>query len=273
MGSIGADITDNWTRLQVSASDGVVEVALARPEARNALDPTMMVELTELARRLRRHPASRAVILRGEATFFSAGVDLGAARGRNGSANTLLDLRCQVAAGPDLCRAWEEIEAPTVVAIEGFCIGGAAALAVACDFRIMGHGAHMRLPEIPLGMNMSWQTLPRLAALVGPSRAKRMALFGDKLDTETCLAWGLCDEAAPSGGALEAARRWAARLAALPPLPVRMTKEAVNAAALANAQAVSVMDRDQYLLAARSKDLSEGVAAFFEKRPPKFTGD
>src|SRR5690348_8335617 len=104
-------------------------------------------------------------------------------------------------AGPDLCRAWGVIEAAAVCAIGGYCIGGASALAVACDFRIMGEGAYMRLPEVPLGMNMSWRTLPRLVALIGPARTKRFVMFGEKADAETCLAWGLCDEVAPKGGA------------------------------------------------------------------------
>jgi len=144
---------------------------------------------------------------------------------------------------------------------------------VACDFRVMVAEAYLRLPEVPLGINMSWRSIPRIAALVGPSRAKQFVMFGEACDAGRCAEWGFADEVVAKGGALEAARRWAAKVAALPPLPIRMTKEAVNAVTAATAQASIYMDRDQYLLAAGSADFREGVAAFREKRPGKFSGN
>lgn len=260
-----------WRTIQVSRREAVAQVRLHRPQARNALNGELMGELTEAARRLRLRTDVLAVVLTGADGFFSAGADLS---GRGGTEHpTLMDQRRDLMAGPDLCRAWEEVEAVTICAIEGYCIGGGSALAVACDFRIMGEGAYQRLPEVPLGMNMSWRTLPRLVALIGPARTKRYVMFGEPVDAATCLAWALCDEVAPAGGALAAAHALADKLAALPPLPIRMTKEAVNAIASANAHASIHMDRDQFLLASRSADYREGVAAFREKRPGRFTGD
>ena len=260
-----------WRHIAVTRGDTVAEVVIARPDARNALNGELMEELTEAARLLRLRTDVLAVILTGTPTYFSAGADLSASQARSGQG--LLEARRSVMAGPDLCRAWEEIEAVTIAAIEGYCIGGASALAVSCDFRVMGEGAYMRLPEVPLGMNMSWRTLPRLVALIGPSRTKQYVMFGEAADAARCLDWGMADEVAPTGEALAAARRWGEKVAALPPLPVRMTKEAVNAIAGSGAQASIYMDRDQFLLASRSADCREGVAAFREKRPGKFTGD
>lgn len=261
-----------WKTVRVSRRGAIVEVALHRPDARNALDNLLMDELTEVARLLRLRPDVAAVILAGAERYFSAGADLKSAGERN-AAPTLLESRRAVMRGPDLCRAWEEIEAVTLAAIEGYCIGGAAALAVACDFRIMGRSAYMRLPEVPLGMNMSWRTLPRLVALMGPARAKRFVMFGEPADAAACEAWGMCDEVAEDGDALAAARRWAEKVAKLPPLPVRMTKEAITAIASAGDHAAIHMDRDQFLLATRTADYREGVQAFFEKRDGHFKGD
>ncbi len=261
-----------WAHLEVTRREAVAEVALARPEARNALNGPLMEELTEAARLLRLRTDVLAVILTGTESYFSAGADLSASQAR-AAQPTLLEARRTVMAGPDLCKAWEEIEAVTIAAIEGYCIGGASALAVSCDFRVMGSAAYMRLPEVPLGMNMSWRTLPKLVALAGPSRAKQYVMFGEACDAERCLAWGFADEVVPAGQARAAARRWADKVAALPPLPVRMTKEAVNAIAAATAQASIYMDRDQYLLASRTSDYREGIAAFREKRPGEFKGD
>lgn len=260
-----------WEHLSVSREGAVAEVRLNRPAARNALNTALMIELTEFARAVRRRADLTCVILTGTDRYFSAGADLAAQGERRRP--TLLETREAVMAGPDMCEAWEEIEAVTLVAIEGYCIGGGCALAVACDFRLMGEGAYMRLPEVPLGINMSWRSLPRITGLVGPARAKRFVMFGEAADARTCLDWGFCDEVVAAGEALTEARLWAAKLAALPPLPVRMTKEAIDAAAKAGDHAATFMDRDQYLLTSRSEDFREGVAAFFEKRPPKFQGD
>lgn len=260
-----------WTLIRVARRDDTIEVALARPEARNALNGELMAELTEAAALLRLRTDVRAVVLTGAETFFSAGADLSASQARLAQPS-LIENRRAVMAGPDMCRAWSEIEAVTIAAIEGYCIGGAAALVLSCDFRVMGEGAYLRLPEVPLGMNMSWRSIPKITALVGPSRAKQFVMFGEPVDTARCLDWGFADEGVAAGGALDAARRWADKVAALPPLPVRMTKEAVNAVAHATAQASIYMDRDQYLLATSSQDFREGVAAFREKRPGTFTG-
>lgn len=264
----------DYQHLIVSEHSGVVTVKLNRPEARNALNSTLMQELTEFARSYRTRPDVRAIILRGGDTHFSAGADLNSSvEGRKAGKPSLLQLRESVLAGPDMCKAWEEIEPVTIVAIEGYCIGGACALAAACDFRIVGEGASMRLPEVPLGINMSWRSVPRLVSLMGPARAKRFIMFGEKTDAKTCLEWGLADELAPQGQAYARAQAWADKVAALPPLPVRMTKEAVNATAAANHFATSFMDRDQFLLTFGSKDFEEGVKAFFEKREPHFKGE
>lgn len=270
----------NEPSLVVQAHAGITVVRLNRAAALNALDDALMRELCDLAGRLRRQTDLRAVVLTGSASVFSAGVDLAALElgpSPAGAADdtarpSLLELRERVRLGPDLCRAWEAIEAPTVAAIEGPCIGGALALALACDFRIAGAGARVRLPEVALGMNMSWGSLPRLASLVGPARAKRLAIFCEPIDAAGALHWGLVDELAEPGQALATALRWADKLAALPPLPVRMTKEAVNAASGALHQASSFMDRDQFLLALGSADLREGVGAFLAKRKPRFHG-
>jgi enoyl-CoA hydratase len=254
------------------ARDGAVaNVTMDRGDGRNALSKQLILELTQAARSFADDLETQAVILAGKGAF-TAGADLkdpGLDRRR---ANGLIERRHMVRIGPELCEAWERIEQVTICAIEKYCIGGGAALAAACDFRVMGKGAHFRLPEIPLGMNMSWHAVPRLVSLIGPSRAKQFVIFGDKVEADQALAWGLADDVVGDGEALAAARRWADKVAGLPPNAVRMSKVSVNAAANALHHATTYMDADQYALATTSEDYKEAIKAFIEKREPKFTG-
>jgi len=257
--------------ITVSREGAVATVMIDRGDGRNALSRQLILELTETAKSFADDLKTHAVILTAKGAF-TAGADLkdpGLDRRR---ANGLLERRHMVKLGPELCAAWERMEQVTILAIEKYCIGGGVALAASCDFRIMGRSAYLRLPEIPLGMNMSWQAIPRLVALTGPARAKRFAIFGDKLGADEALAWGLADEVVPDGDTLKAARAWADKIATLPPNAVRMTKESVNATAHALLAATSFMDREQYVAATTSEDYREAIKAFLEKREPKFSG-
>ena len=255
----------------VARESAIASVTFDRGDGRNALSRQLILELTETAKSFAEDIETHVVILAGKGAF-TAGADLkdpGLDRRR---ANGLLERRRMVKIGPELCDAWEKVEQVTICAIEKYCIGGGVALAAACDFRILGADAHLRLPEIPLGMNMSWHAVPRLVALIGPARAKRFIIFGEKLEAQEALAWGLADELADSGKAFARAMDWATRLAKLPPNAVRMTKQSVNATANALHQATTFMDGDQYALATTGEDYREAIKAFIEKREPKFTG-
>ncbi len=246
-------------------------VTIDRGDGRNALSRQLMLELTETARSFAHDLETQAVILTANGAF-TAGADLKDPAMSRRQASGLMERRQMLKVGPDMCEAWERVEQVTIAAIERYCIGGGVVLAAACDFRIMGAGAHLRLPEIPLGMNMSWQAIPRLVSLIGPARTKRFVIFGDKLEAEDARDWGLIDEIAGDGRTLAHARDLAEQVGRLPPNPVRMTKQAVNAAANALNYATTYMDLDQYALATSSEDYREAVKAFLEKRPPKFTG-
>jgi enoyl-CoA hydratase/carnithine racemase len=255
----------------IARGGAAATVTMDRGDGRNALSRQLILEMTQAARSFAGDLETQAVIVTGKGAF-TAGADLkdpGLDRRR---ANGLLERRHMVRIGPELCEAWERVEQVTICAIEKYCIGGGAALAASCDFRVMGAGAHFRLPEIPLGMNMSWHAVPRLVSLIGPSRAKQFVIFGEKVEAAQALAWGLADEVVEDGEAFAAARRWADKIAKLPPNAVRMSKVSVNHAANALHRATAFMDADQYALATTSEDYKEAIKAFLEKRDPKFTG-
>ena len=257
--------------ITVAREGGVATVTIDRGDGRNALSRQLILDLTEAARSFADDLETQAVIVTSNGAF-TAGADLKDPAMDRRKATGLLERRHMVRIGPDMCDAWGHVEQITICAIEKYCIGGGVALAGACDFRVMGEGATMRLPEIPLGMNMSWHAVPRLVSLIGPARTKRFVIYGENVSAAEALQWGLADEIAPDGGALAAARVWAQKTAKLPPNAVRMTKQSVNAAANALHHATTYMDLDQYALATTSEDYREAIKAFLEKREPKFTG-
>ena len=251
----------------------IAVVRFDRGDGINALSPQTLRELTDAARHFEDDGDSSVVVLTGGPKAFSAGFDLKDPEGRSRRTMDLGSLRRHLKLGPRLTRAWQEMEQITIGAIEGFCIGGGVALAVALDFRVMARDAHLRVPEIGLGMNMSWQSIPRMLRLIGPARTKQAVILADqRISAAEAHAWGMVEELADSGAAFEAAMALAAKIAAQPPLSVAMTKLTVNRLAHALDDLASHMDVDQFALASLTEDHKEGVAAFLERRKPRFRG-
>jgi enoyl-CoA hydratase/carnithine racemase len=255
----------------LTRDNGVAEVRLDRGDGLNALSMEVLHDLRKAAEALRGDTSVHAVVLSG-ARAFTAGADLADPALADRASAGLLERREMLRAGPDACGACAALDQITVCAIERFCIGGGVSLAVSCDFRVMASDAHLRLPEIPLGMNMSWHTLPRLTALVGPSRAKQMTIFGERVSATAAAEWGLVDQVCAAGDARAQALVWARKAAALPPVAARMSKRTISELAALGASLASHMDLDQFALAATSQDYQEAVSAFLNKRTPTVTG-
>lgn len=249
--------------LTLQRENGVATVTLARENPRNPLSHAIMSGLRDVARWLKTDIETHAVIVTGD-PVFSAGADLKDPDMRTDHMPRLQQ-RQALLLGPDMCAAWEALEQVTICAIEGYCLGGGMALAVACDWRVCAEDAQLRLPEIPLGINMSWQANPRIAALIGPSRAKQVIILGENIAATQAEQWGLVDFVTAKGQSLAKAQELAAKVVALPPLPVRMSKQAVNAHAYALNYASSFMDREQYALLTGSDENKDAIKAFINK--------
>jgi enoyl-CoA hydratase/carnithine racemase len=250
----------------------IAVVRFDRGDGINALSPEAMRQLTDAARSFEDDAETSVVVLTGGKTF-SAGFDLKDPEGRARKTMDLGTLRRNLKVGPRLTKAWQDMEQITIGAIEGFCVGGGVALAVALDFRIMARDAHMRVPEIGLGMNMSWQSVPRMLHLMGPARTKQAVILADqRISAAEAYEWRLVEQVADPGQAFDAAMALAAKVAAQPPLSVAMTKLTVNRLAHALDDLASHMDLDQFALASLSEDHKEGVEAFLTRRKPRFNG-
>jgi enoyl-CoA hydratase/carnithine racemase len=251
----------------------IAVVRFDRGDNINALSGQAMRELRDVTRDFEDDLETSVVILTGSAKAFSAGFDLKDPEGRQRDTLSVGERIHRQRLGPRMCKAWQDMDQVTIAAIEGHCIGGGAALVVALDFRFCGKSAHFRIPEVELGMNMSWGSIPRLLALMGPARTKQaVILASDRIGAAEALDWRLVEKVVEDGQALAASMAFAERIARQPPIPVRMSKASVNRLAHALDDLAAHMDADQNVLTGLTEDYKEGTSAFREKRKPVFKG-
>jgi enoyl-CoA hydratase len=242
-------------------------VALVRFDRRgnlNAFDQDTILELTAVARAFQDDLDTRAVVLTGTTRAFSAGIDL-KDPATWAVPESDVALRHRSYRGVRLCQAWEDMPQVTVAAIDGLAVGAGVAIALACDFRVLARDAYLYVPEVKIGLNLQWGALPRLVSLVGPARAKRIVLLCEKMPAEQAFAWGLVDELAPGGEAVETALKLAGAVSGMPAATTAMVKEAINATANALHRASAFADADQSALTRTFQDAIAARAAFARK--------
>jgi enoyl-CoA hydratase len=256
--------------LKITKQARVLIVQLNRPKERNALCAGLIRELIGVTDRIKKDMAAGVVILYGQAEFFSAGVDLKDPESVRVFQEPLsVRRRLLLELGPRMCQVWQDLPQVTIAALEGFCVGGAVSLALACDFRIMSEKAFLQIPEINLGMNYSWGSLPRLVNLVGPAKTKQWVILAEKVECPEAFQSGFAQWTVPDGRSLKKALELAKTIAEKPQAPVFMTKQTVNALTAAP-QSIGHMDADQFALTILSDDFQEGLDAFLNKRNPVF---
>jgi enoyl-CoA hydratase/carnithine racemase len=243
--------------LSIERDGAVLRVWLDRPERRNALDTATLEALAELYQGLQRDFQTRVVVLGGRGPSFCGGADRGRPPGSErmaaSSGASERERRWMAQIGWRACRAIEECEVVTLARVHGHAVGGGVALAVACDFRIAAQGTVFHVPEVDLGLPLTWGATPRLIAEVGAARARELILLCDRVDARTAERWGLVHRVVPATRLDAAVDDWARRLAAKPELAVQMTKSQLRAqsrrAVLGD---VTETDGDLLLAASRS---------------------
>lgn len=244
---------------------GVVRITLDRPEARNALHTQMLAEIAAELAAAAAAEDTRAVVITGGLAIFAAGADL----------------REMAPLGPvevlthERQRHWRAIATfpkPLIAAVNGYALGGGCELALCADIVVAGTNAQFGQPEINLGMIPGAGGTQRLARVAGKSLAMLMVLTGWPIDAQAALAAGLAVEVDEPESALARAVEIASVIATKPALAVRLAKEAVLRAYEAPLAEALAAERQAFALLAASHDRNEGIAAFLEKRSPRFTG-
>ncbi|HEY5791160.1 MAG TPA: enoyl-CoA hydratase [Gammaproteobacteria bacterium] len=257
----------NAPELLFEVSDGVGQVTLNRPAARNALTFAMYARLAEICREPHQQGRIHALVISGAgARAFAAGTDIAQFRDFRDAADALT-YEARIEAVLD---AVERCPVPTLAAIAGACTGGGAAIAAACDLRLATRDARFGFPIArTLGNCLSAANLRRFSALIGAGRVREMIFTSRLLGAEEALAAGLVGELVADHPALLArAAELAAQLGEAAPLTLRATKEALRRIACAN----PVDDADLVALCYTSADFREGLEAFLAKRKPQWKG-
>ncbi len=246
--------------------DGVAVLTLNNPPL-NLVTLDLTGALDRALDRLTSDPGARAVVLTGAGErAFCAGSDI---REFAGVADDVIGKK--LAAENRAYAKLDDFPKPTIAAIAGLAYGGGLELAVCCDLLVVEANARLALPEIKLGVFPGSGGTVRVTRRIGEGRAKDMMYFGDPIEPETALAWGLVNRVVPPGEALITACRMAAALAERPSQALQLCKRAIDLSFdLSEDQAIErslALSAEAFALA----DCQEGVRAFFEKRPPRFT--
>ena len=245
-----------YETLEIEERGPVTWVWLARPERRNALNARALEEIEDCFAGLATRFATRVAVLAGRGPSFCAGADRRdppGARMAASSGATPREQRHAAQLGLRAARAIERCEALTLARIHGHAIGGGFALALACDFRVAAQGAVFSVPEVDLGIPLTWGATPRLVQEIGAARARELILLCDRIDAARAEAWGVVHRAVPAERLDAEVEALATRLAAKPEVAVHMTKTQLRAYAAASALGdVTEADGDLLYAASRS---------------------
>ena len=252
--------------LIVERRNAVTLIRLNRPHALNALSGELMDELTAALDATEADPGVRCVVITGSDRAFAAGADI----------KEMASKSYAEAFGEDfITRNWERVtrcRKPVIAAVAGFALGGGCELAMMCDFIIAADNAKFGQPEINLGVTPGAGGTQRLTRFAGKSKAMDMVLTARMMDAGEAERCGLVSRVVPLADLIDVAMEAAGKIAALSPNSVMIAKELVNAAYETPLSQGVKMERRLFHSLFAFDDQKEGMAAFIEKRPAKFTG-
>jgi enoyl-CoA hydratase len=241
----------------------IARITLDRPEKLNALDPEMLAALEDAVTQAEQSRQVRVIVLAAAGEIaFCVGADILA-----WTALSPLDMWSEwVRRGHRIFERLERAKQPVICAIQGFAYGGGLELALACDIRIVTDSARFAMPEVKLGTVPGWGGTDRLPKLIGSARAKQMIFTGEPISADVAERWGLANEVVPVVSLSDRVTELAEKIAGNAPVAVQTAKQLIASPSSATVESLAAA------VNAFSDDAREGLAAFREKRSPKFEG-
>jgi enoyl-CoA hydratase len=250
--------------LDYSAGGGIATIRLNRPEALNALNPTLVEALIDAMECVRRDDAVRCALILGAGRAFSAGGDLKAmlAMGREEFREYILLLQ-------RLSAEMRRVAKPIVAGIQGYALAGGLELAVNCDIRVAAHGTKFGLPDTPVGMSPTSGMTFALPRIVGMGWAKYLAFTGEMIDAQEALRIGLVTHVVPPEQLEDAARAVARRIAAHPPVALRHVKLGFDLAADGGLETALTYETDAEVACFGTEEVGSNLRAFAARKRPR----
>jgi len=259
----------SYTTLLTDLADGVMTLTLNRPEVLNAFNDQMAEEVQDALKKTERDEAVRCLVLTGAGKGFCAGQDLGALRSRDEAVSFREHLGRTYNPIVSKLRA---IEKPVIGQINGAAAGAGLGIALACDLRYAAEGAKFRMAFSGIGLAPDSGTSFFLPRLIGYARAYEMAITNQPITAEQALGWGMVNAVFPADQLAAAVRELALKLAQAPTQAFGLTKRAMNKAFQFTIEEALDYEAHVQEIAGRTADYKEGVAAFLDKRAPRFAG-
>jgi enoyl-CoA hydratase len=254
--------------LQVRIENRIAWVTLNRPKSLNAVNVAMTNELDAFVKWLfTQREAVRVVILTGSGDAFCSGDDV-----KELPSLSLDEARALSLQQANIYLTFEQLPQPIIAAVNGPAYGGGCVAAYSCDFRIASQQARFGMPEIKLGWPPGYG-ISQLTNIVGKPRALELCLTGESISAQTALEWGLVHQVVPRNQLLAKAQTLASKLLQMPAEALRQTKILAHADEGQLPKVTHRADTEAYLKCLQNPDSREGIAAFLEKRPPRFQGE
>ncbi len=256
------------TNILFEIDDAIAKLTINRPDKRKAVDNATDEEIDQALARVEKNPGIRVFILTGAGDkAFVAGADIHELDQRD-----TLRGRSETRRRQEVYTRIEQLEIPSIAAINGWALGTGLELAMACTLRVASSKARLGQPEVKLGITPGAGGTQRLPKLVGMGRAMEMILTGDPIGAEQALAMGLVNRIAEPDQLLDEVENLAKTLAARPRLALQYAKEAVLRSGEGSLAEGLAHESYLHALSCGTQDKKEGVASFLQKRDPKFTG-